>query len=322
MEGMGMDGAIADAGALASLENKHQLVRDRVTAVAKGYSTGLYIYGTGGVGKTYTVLQQLERLKISFKLFNSRMTARGLFRALEKAPEAVHVLEDMERLTNDRDAQCVLRSALWSQPGRDRVVTWTTGTGGEEHFVFRGGIILLANRPLADLPELRALATRISVMRLEVTDAELEALMRDLAASGYGRDGKQLLEQEKCREVTEHLIRECQTAGCPLDLRLQANSYLDYLLWEADHAACGWQDLVTARVHEAARHFRQKVSNRSPEERKAECREIVREILRQTSNVEEQVGLDKERTGRSRTDFFRKKAQVQSGEFEGEEGAV
>ena len=38
--------------------------------------------------------------------------------------------------------------------------------------LFRGGLILISNRPLADMPELRALATRIEVHRLDVTDAE------------------------------------------------------------------------------------------------------------------------------------------------------
>jgi hypothetical protein len=53
----------------------------------------------------------------NYRLFNSRVTAKGLFKALEKAPDAVHVPEDMGRLTKDRDARGVLRSALWAQPG-------------------------------------------------------------------------------------------------------------------------------------------------------------------------------------------------------------
>src|SRR5262249_23282558 len=191
-----------------------------------------------GLGKSYTVLRHLDELKATYRLFNSRMTGKGLFRALGNAPDAVHVLEDMERLTQDRDAQGVLRSALWAQPGHDRVVTWTTDAKGEERFIFRGGIILLANRPLAALPELQALATRVSVYRLEVSDAELTALMRDLASRGYQRGGKTVLESEQCREVAEYLIRECHVVGCPLDLRMLENSYLDYLLWEGDHARC------------------------------------------------------------------------------------
>src|SRR5262245_13210186 len=114
-----------DKDALAGLEKKLNLVRDNVTAVGRGYKTGFYLYGTGGMGKSYTVLQHLESLGVSYQLFNSRMTAKGLFLTLYKAPDAIHVLEDMERLTKDPDAQGVLRSALWAQPGRERLVTWT-----------------------------------------------------------------------------------------------------------------------------------------------------------------------------------------------------
>src|SRR4051794_16244310 len=97
-----------DSGALASLERKLQLLRDRVVAVVHGFSTGLYCYGAGGMGKSFNVIEELNKLQASFKLFNSRMTAKGLFRALGRASDAVHVLEDMERLTKDPDAQGVL----------------------------------------------------------------------------------------------------------------------------------------------------------------------------------------------------------------------
>ena len=187
-----------DQEALASLEKKLHLVRDHVTAVAKGYKTGYYLYGPGGMGKSYTVLRHLESLDVPYQLFNSRMTAKGLFLTLQKAPDAIHVMEDMERLTKDPDAQGVLRSALWAQPGHDRVVTWTTATDGTQRFVFRGGLILISNRPLADLPELRAMATRIEVHRLEVSDAELAALMRELAGKGYRLDGKVGIGPEEC----------------------------------------------------------------------------------------------------------------------------
>jgi hypothetical protein len=248
------------------------------------------------------------------------MTAKGLFLALAKFPDAVHVLEDMERLTQDRDAQGVLRSALWAHPGRDRVATWTSATGGEESFVFRGGIILIANRPLAALPELRALATRISVLRLDVTDAEATALMLDLAARGYQIDGKLALAADDCLMVTEHLIAECHAAGCPLDMRLQVNSYSDYRLWEADRSSCDWQDLVTSRVRQAADHFHADPEHRSPEERRAERRKVFREVVAATNDVGEQERLYKERTGRSRTDFYRRKREIESGEFDPEEG--
>src|ERR1700685_2053616 len=105
-------GAPGHKAARDSLAKKLYLVRDHVTAVARGYKTGSYLYGSGGVGKSFTVLRHLESLGVPYQLFNSRMTAKGLFLALKSAPDAIHVLEDMERLTKDPDAQGVLRSAM------------------------------------------------------------------------------------------------------------------------------------------------------------------------------------------------------------------
>ena len=104
-----------DRGHIASLETKLQLVRDYTAQVAGGYTTGLYLFGEGGIGKSFTVVRELERQKADYKLFNSRMTGRGLYNALERFPDSVHVLEDMEQVTRDRGAQGVLRSACWGQ---------------------------------------------------------------------------------------------------------------------------------------------------------------------------------------------------------------
>lgn len=304
-----------------SFDRKTNLVRDHTTAVAKGYKTGFYLHGTGGVGKSFTVLGHLEHLAVPHLLFNSRMTAKGLFLSLAAAPDAVHVLEDMERITKDPDAQGVLRSALWAQPGRDRVVTWTTATGGSEQFSFRGGLILISNRPLADLPELRALATRIEVYHLEVSEAELTALMRDLAEQGYSENARPVLSPEECVEVTEHLLRECRAAGCPLDLRLQQKAFQTYRQFAADATVSHWQDLLAVSVREATCHFRHEQDTDSPEVKKARRRNVVREALVLTADVKEQEKFYRDKTGSSRADFFRRKREVDSGEFDASDAA-
>jgi len=306
----------SDREALASLDKKLHLVRDHVTAVAGGYKTGYYLYGTGGVGKSFTVLRHLESSDVPHQLYNSRMTAKGLFQTLHHAPDAIHVLEDMERLTKDPDAQGVLRSALWAQPGHDRVVTWTTATGGPLRFVFRGGLILISNRPLADLPELRALATRIEVHRLDVTDAELTALMRDLAAKGYRVQDKLVITPEECLKVTEYLLKECRAAGCPLDLRLQQKAFQTYLQFAADCSVSHWEDLIAASVREATCHFRHEVNTNSPEAKKAKRRNAVRALLGTVADAKEQERAYMDKTGASRADFYRRKREVESGEFD------
>ena len=304
-----------------NLDKKFQLVRDLVTAVAKGFKNGFFLYGSGGVGKSFTVLRHLESLQACYQLYNSRMTGKGLFLALKYAPDAIHVLEDMERITKDADAQGVLRSALWAQPGHDRAVTWTTATDGQQRFVFRGGLILISNRPLADLPELRALATRIEVHRLDVTEAELTALMLDLASQGYRQQDKVVVGPQECLQVTDHLLQECRAAGCPLDLRLQQKSFQTYLQWESDWSNSHWRDLVAASVREATHHFRHESNTMPREARRTQRRNILREIISSHPNdVKKQEELYMEQAEASRADFFRRKREVESGEFDEDEG--
>jgi hypothetical protein len=117
---------------LASYESKLQLVRDYTKGVALGFSNGSFLYGTGGIAKSFTVLGELQRLAVDFKLFNSRMSGRGLFEALAEYPKSVHLLEDMERVVKDKDAQGIVRSACWAQRGDDgqqrRTLTWATAS--------------------------------------------------------------------------------------------------------------------------------------------------------------------------------------------------
>src|SRR5262245_50774172 len=80
---------------LAAFEKKLQMVRDRTAAVARGYSTGFFLHGSGGMSKSFTVLKTLRELKADYKLFNSRMTGRGLYNALERFPDSTHVLHAM-----------------------------------------------------------------------------------------------------------------------------------------------------------------------------------------------------------------------------------
>jgi hypothetical protein len=301
--------------ALASLERKMHLVRDFVRGVVEGYATGFFLYGRGGVGKSFGVLSYLDELKANYRLYNSRMTAAGLLLVLGKYPDAIHVLEDMERLTNNQDAQGVLRSALWSQEGHDRVITWVTKSGGEERLIFEGGIIMMANRPLADLPELRALASRISVLKLEVNNNEIKALMYDLAGKGYRRGGKIALEPADCKEVAEYLIKECRTAKVGLDMRLLVNSWHDRLQYEADKTCCHWHDLVANRVRQAVHSIKEAVVATSMEERHEQRRQVVREVMAQTNDPEERVRLYCERTKKQRSDFYRRMQEVTSGEF-------
>jgi len=304
----------ADREALASLDGKLAVIEDHVVAVHQRFQYGLYLYGEGALGKSYTVTRKLKDLEADFRTFNSRMTPKGLFMALRAAPDAIHLLEDMERLTSDRDAQGVLRSALWAQPDETRRVTWTTAEG-TQHFEFRGGVIMLANRPLQNLAELKALASRVIVHKHEVTEAEMVAQVRRIASRGFARGGRTLA-PEQCEEVADFLIAACRRANWPVDLRLFDTSCLSYLQWDAGHSKTHWRDLVSIRVRESVSGFKEEQAVQSREERLASDREIVRDILAQAEEPADQVRLWKDRTGKSQATFYNRKREIESREFD------
>lgn len=252
MDGRGL--SERDGRHLAGAEAKFQMLRDRVDAVALGYSTGLYVHGPGGCGKSHQVLDELQRLAVPYRMFNSRMTGRGLYNVLEQSPDEVHVLEDMEPLTRDRGAQGVLRSACWAQGetnrhGKyERTVTWITHRM-EHRFTFTGGIIMLANRSLGDVPELQAVKSRIDCIHLHLSSQEVVALMRSISLNGY-RHGGMTMSPAEASEVCEFVIKHSLQLERNLDLRLLVNSYKDYLQWQEVSSGCVWQDMVMTRINE------------------------------------------------------------------------
>jgi hypothetical protein len=247
-----------DQESVAAFDGRLQIVRDRTKGVAMGWNNGFYLWGAGGISKSWTVVDELHRLEeeglASYRITNSRMTAKGLFELLEEFPFHVHVLEDMESLCVSPNAAGVLRSALWStnpdcrQQHEERLITWRVGSYIHE-FIFTGGIILIMNEPLDDLPALRAVKTRIPHLHLQPTNAELRAKMREVSLRGY-RHGSGVLTPEECMEVCEYVIRKCDAAGRNYDLRMLIGGFRDRLQFQAGDSVYHWEEMVDSTMKE------------------------------------------------------------------------
>jgi hypothetical protein len=300
----------ADLRHLQTLGKKEQLIRDRVGGIAKNHAS-LILTGRGGIGKSWTVIDELARLKVPYQLLNSHLTGRGLFDHLEQFPDDVHVMEDLEDVFRDKAAMGVLRSATWAS-GRDRegkpkrTVTWNA-RGARPPFVFHGGIIIISNRPLGSLPELDALATRVPLINLRVSDHEVAALMRQLAASGHS-SGDQMLEPRECREVVEFVIAESIRCHRPLNMRLMSQGYEDRLLAEDHAAGLSWHDLLSSRIAQQP----DIVGGIEPvgirQQLKAQEMAVAREIV-QLPPVE-RLHVWKERTQMSSATMYRRLAEL------------
>jgi hypothetical protein len=314
----------ADQRHLAEYQKKMQLVRDRIVGVIRNRTTGLYLWGPGGTGKSYVVFQTLREYGANFKIHNSRMDGRGLFTALERDPDAIHVLEDCEPMMRNRNVRGLLRSALWGQrdeSGRmKRIVTWPLGAGKKElRCYFEGGIIIVANLPPADLPEMEAVTTRIPVIHLAATDAEVRAMMRQLSRQGYEDGNGNRLTPGECLMVAEHIIGQCQGLDRSLDLRLLINAFEDFLQWSDGEAGLHWRDLVATRMRQRPAGIRSAVdvvatgkSRVAASARQQADLDVAREIAQATENPEERLRIWTERTGKSRATFYRRLSELNS----------
>lgn len=300
-----------DAAHLASLEAKLQVTRDRTRGLVKGFYDGVYIHGAGGVGKSHAVEttlaevarelgRNLDELRI---LTNSRITAKALFAQLRDNPTCVHVFEDVEGLLKDSTAAGVLRSALWGQPGPDekpvRKVTWKTAAATDE-FVFEGGILMLANSTLPDLPEMAAAQTRFVYHHVKATVDELAAKMRELAGRGHAHGDLRLTPAE-CLEVANEVVAKSRDYRRPLNLRLFRGALQDRLQWQTGESRTHWLDLVDARVREQVT---------TPARRPAddpEREDLLLEVSRRVQALppSQQLALWRRETGMSRASMFR-----------------
>jgi hypothetical protein len=293
-----------DIKLLGELDSKMAVVRDRTRSVVLGYTTGFYLYGDGGVGKSYAVLSELDKLEANYKVYNSRMTGRGLFDALCEFPDSIHVLEDMEALFDDRMAQGVLRSALWGQvkDGKPlRGVTWRSHKN-DLRFQFNGGVIIISNRPLSDLPELNAIATRINPTQLQVSDQEAGALMKHIASKGH-QTGDRNLTPEACCEVAEFIIGEANSANRRLDLRLLVNSFGDRLQFEQNMTEAHWKELVASRMQERVCETRRSRAAQVGDER--QIARLIKDLPRNERTVKW-----KELTNKSEAALYRRMAEI------------
>jgi hypothetical protein len=152
------------------------------------------------------------------------------------------------------------------------------------------------------MPEMRALATRIPCIELEVTNAEVAALMRRVALDGL-RSGDDRLELEERVEVADFVIRESAPLGRPLDMRLYDHGLAARLQFEDHDSGCDWQDMVLSMIRgrPSVRGDIEPAGIR--DQKKAQDLEFARQIV--DLDPPERLRRWREKTGKSQATMYR-----------------
>jgi hypothetical protein len=303
----------SDLAALARLERRLDVVRDRVRGVALRHHTGAYIFGPPGAGKTHNVLAALDDLDVPYHHATGHLTPLGLFEVLGEHHDRVLVLDDVSQLLKQTTALQILLAAL----GKTRDATGARvlrykRRKHEETVYFTGGLILLSNLELHLGALLQALKSRLHYLCYDPPDEELAALMRHLATKGWPGHAPKLTSPE-CSTVVEYLIDESQRLACRLDLRLLLEkAFPDYLLHRDGHARTHWKDLVTTTLEQAVRELRHTPPAESRDERLEHEYRIVREIFAECHSPKERLAAWRERTAgkKSARAFYRRSQEL------------
>jgi hypothetical protein len=214
------------------LQEKYQIIKDRTLLVAMGWSHGFYAYGEGGIGKSYTVIRTLEENNLEYRLLNTRLSAAGFVQQLEQHNAELFVIEDIRDVLDSPTSLNLLLSAMWGQRNEEgrmirRIVYTTASQRFRFDFEFEGSIIFTGNRPLGDIPELRALRTRIPVYQLQPSREEIFAVAKMLAIQGFKSD-RGNLDPKTCLEIFNYYRLKLPTNRLP-DLRTLDRAYMDFL---------------------------------------------------------------------------------------------
>ena len=202
-----------DISSRQSLEGKLGIIRDRVRSVVNRSTRGFFLYGPGGIGKTFAVSNLLNELKVKWTSCNSHITGAGLYEYMRTNQDSVIVIDDAEHLLEDKKALGYLRSATYSHNGKC-VVTRTTNEAREE-FLFSGGIIILSNKSMGMI-------------------------------ANKGVFG---LTPEICKEVLGFIeLNQKLMNGKPLDIRFFENCLSDRSLFEKGTVESNWMDLIASRM--------------------------------------------------------------------------
>lgn len=150
-----------------------QMVRSKVTP-------SLIITGEGGIGKTYSVMEELADLEreVDYIEIKGYSTAKGLYRSLFENNGRLIVFDDCDSVLKDVVSLNILKSALDSYG--DRWISWNAESNDdlERSFKFTGQIIFISNMPSHKIDQ--AILSRSMVVDLTMTPEDKIKRMRNI----------------------------------------------------------------------------------------------------------------------------------------------
>jgi hypothetical protein len=285
---------LTENASLTALEERQQLLAHHVRLLARGLSTGLFVFGSqGGLGKSRTIRRTLAVEGVSPVLVNSHITPLAFYTTLyHHRQDRIIFLDDCDAVYSSMAHLGLLRSALWGDP---RIVTYGSSQLDDlpASFVFESRLIFAANVIPKKNDAFKAVLSRCDIFQLDASQEEVVDLMRQLASTGYVT-----LSPTECLEVVDFIERNADDRA--VSLRLLEPSFRKVLYARSE--GLDWRPLVLAQLQTLGR---KEDTSRRINSKAIEFRALHQAIEQFPRSVSEQQTFWCKATGKSRASFFR-----------------
>lgn len=267
------------------LEEYYWKLRSYVGMVTDQQVDSLMIVAKPGIGKSYTITDQLKQDvgRNGYVKVSGYCSPLALYHKLYEVHEGgVLFLDDVSGVPKDERSIELLKAATWSEDD-ERVVSWESTSDkvdAPNSFTFSGTIISVFNE-LPDNEMSRSLVDRALKYNLAFTYAERIHIMREVAKTDY--DG---LTYEERVEVVDY-IEENTGPGDEVNMRTMFNIF-DIRVCEPDR----WEELAEDQI--------------DPDQELA----LVRQLLKDHDTVGAACEEYMNTTDNSRPTFYRRKRVI------------
>lgn len=228
-----------------SITERFSFINQLVESVVTGHNNGLVITGSGGLGKTYTVMQTLADNDLGdsdFVVVKGHATALSLYKTLFDHSNKIIVFDDCDAVLDDKTAINLLKAAL--DTSDRRMVSWMSSRDNLNSlppvFEFKGRAIFISNKRQDAVPQ--PLLSRCLTVDVTMTTDEkiqrIEALLPKIVPDmDIAAKTEVLLLIKKHRNVIADLnvrtfIKTCSVYQCRRDASWQRLAI--YLLTNAN----------------------------------------------------------------------------------------
>lgn len=183
------------------VNTRFEFIEEVTRMVVAGESNSVIITGSGGLGKTFTVMECLKQEGLDevyfeesdeedaapargdYEIVKGYVTPKALYRLLYNNRERLIVFDDCDSVWNDDTTVSLLKAALDSYDTRN--IAWFSELKGDgddlpQRFEFKGKIIFVSNLKLTDLDQ--AVLSRCLYVDVSMTPQEKVARIKKLKA--------------------------------------------------------------------------------------------------------------------------------------------